>query len=406
MNWLQTLRLAFKALMRNLFRSFLTALGIIIGVGAVITMVSIGEGARSRVEQATASMGANILIVMSGSSSAGGVRGGFGTQPTLTRDDLRAMQTELSQVDSAAADLRTNAQLQSEEQNWATSVHGTSAAFHRIREWPVEYGAALTDSDVESATKVVVLGATVAEKLFGSPQDSLGQLVRIKGVPFQVIGVLSKKGQSGNGQDNDDTALVPLSTYLQRLAPALGRTLPGTILIKAVNVPAAISQVTTLLRDRHRIRDGADDDFSVRNLADVANAQQANADTFALLLAAVAAVSLLVGGIGIMNIMLVSVTERTREIGIRMAIGATPGQVLSQFLVEALTLSLLGGLIGMAAGVGTAMGLSAYMQWPSLIRVDVLIIAPVFSALVGVGFGMYPALKASRLDPIVALRFE
>ena len=406
MNWLQTLRLALKALQKNLFRSFLTALGIIIGVGAVITMVSIGEGARSRVEQSTASMGANILILMSGSSSAGGVRGGFGTQPTLTRDDLRAIGTELSQVDAAAADLRTGAQLQSEEQNWATSVHGTSAAFHRIREWPVEYGVGLSDSDVESATKVVVLGATVAEKLFGSPQDSLGQLVRIKGVPFQVVGVLSKKGQSGNGQDNDDTALVPLTTYLQRLAPALGRTLPGVILIKAVNVEAAISQVTALLRDRHRIRPGADDDFSVRNLADVANAQQENADTFALLLAAVAAVSLVVGGIGIMNIMLVSVTERTREIGIRMAIGATPGQVLSQFLVEALTLSLLGGLIGMAAGVGTALGLSAYMHWPSLIRVDVLIIAPVFSALVGVGFGMYPALKASRLDPIVALRFE
>ncbi len=403
---LQTLRLALKALRRNLFRSFLTALGIIIGVGAVITMVSIGEGARARVEAATSAMGANILIVMSGSSTAGGVRGGFGTQPTLTREDLRAIATELTQVEAAAADLRTNAQLQSEEQNWGTQVHGTQPAYHRIREWPVEYGVGLSDTDVDSAAKVVVLGATVADKLFGAPEESLGKLVRIKGVPFQVVGVLSKKGQSGNGQDNDDTALVPLTTYLQRLAPAMGRTLPGSILIKAVNVQPAISQVTALLRDRHRIGAGADDDFSVRNLADVQSAQQANADTFALLLAAVAAVSLLVGGIGIMNIMLVSVTERTREIGIRMAIGATPGQVLSQFLVEALTLSLLGGLLGLAGGVGVAQLLSSSMGWPYLLRPDVLVIAPVFSAAVGVGFGMYPALKASRLDPIVALRFE
>ncbi len=407
MNPLQTLRLAVRALRRNLLRSFLTALGIIIGVGAVIAMVSIGEGARSRVEASFASMGTNLLIVMSGSSSAGGARGGFGSQPTLTKDDLKAIQTELPMVDAAAADLRTSAQLASEEQNWATSVHGTSPEFFRIRKWGVTQGAVLTHSDVEGGAKVVVLGATVAEKLFGANADVVGQLVRIKGVPFQVVGVLEKKGQSANGQDNDDTALVPLSTFLSRLSPSLGAFLPGSILVSAIgDVPRVQRQVTDLLRERHRIAPGADDDFSIRNLAEVASAQQEGADTLSTLLASIAAVSLLVGGIGIMNIMLVSVTERTREIGIRMAVGATPGQVLAQFLTEALTLSLLGGLIGVGLGVMAAQQLSTSFGWPLLVRSDVIFAATGFSGLVGVGFGLYPALKASQMDPITALRFE
>jgi putative ABC transport system permease protein len=388
-------------------RSFLTALGIIIGVAAVIAMVSIGEGARSRVEASFASMGTNLLIVMPGSSTSGGARGGFGSQPTLTKGDLRAIQTELALVDAAAADLRTNAQLASEEQNWATQVHGTSPEFFRIRNWAATQGAVLTHSDVDAGAKVVVLGATVAEKLFGANADVVGQLVRIKGVPFQVVGVLEKKGQSANGQDNDDTAIVPLSTFLSRLSPSLGAYLPGAILVSALSdVPRVQQQVTDLLRERHRIAAGADDDFSIRNLAEVASAQQEGADTLSTLLASIAAVSLLVGGIGIMNIMLVSVTERTREIGIRMAVGATPGQVLAQFLTEALTLSLLGGLVGVAAGVITAQQLSSSFGWPLLLRSDVIVAATGFSGLVGVGFGLYPALKAARMDPIAALRFE
>lgn len=406
---LQTLRLALKALKRNLLRSFLTALGIIIGVAAVIAMVSIGEGARRRVEQSFASMGTNLIIVMPGSSTSGGARGGFGSQPTLTRDDLKAIATELTLVSAAAPDLRTSAQLQSEEQNWATSVRGTTPDFFRIRQWNASSGSLITDSDVDSGSKVVVLGATVAEKLFGSARDSIGQLVRIKGVPFQVVGVLEKKGQSSMGQDNDDTAVVPLSTYLSRLSPALGQYLPGPILVSAVSadmVPTAMRQVSALLRERHRIAPGAEDDFNTRNLAEVASAQQEGADTLSSLLASIAAVSLLVGGIGIMNIMLVSVTERTREIGIRMAVGATPGQVLAQFLAEALTLSLLGGLIGVVAGVLIAQQLSSSFGWSLYVRSDVVIVATVFSGLVGVGFGLYPALKASRMDPITALRFE
>ena len=406
---LQIIRLATRALLRNLLRSFLTALGIIIGVGAVIAMVSIGEGARSRVEASFASMGTNLLIVLPGSSTSGGARGGFGSQPTLTKGDLKAIQTELTLVEAAAPDLRTNAQLASEEQNWSTGVHGTTPEFFRIRQWAVTQGVLLTASDVDAGAKVVLLGATVAEKLFGANAEVVGQLVRIKGVPFQVVGVLERKGQSANGQDNDDTAIVPLSTFLSRLQPSLGAYLPGPILVSAptgADVPRTQAQVTDLLRERHRIAPGADDDFNIRNLAEVASAQQEGADTLSTLLASIAAVSLLVGGIGIMNIMLVSVTERTREIGIRMAVGATPGQVLAQFLTEALTLSLLGGLVGVAAGVITAQQLSSSFGWPLLLRTDVIFAATGFSGLVGVGFGLYPALKASRMDPITALRFE
>lgn len=405
----QTLRLALKALRRNLLRSFLTALGIIIGVAAVIAMVSIGEGARHQVEETFASMGTNLLIVLPGASNSGGARGGFGTQPTLTKDDVRAINDELPQVIAAAPDLQTSAQLQSEEQNWATRVHGTTSAFFRIRQWPAAQGVILTESDDESGAKVVVLGATTAEKLFGPNTNAVGQLVRIKGMPFQVIGVLSKKGQSAMGQDNDDTAMVPLSTFLSRLSPSLGSFLPGPILISAASpeaVPIVEAQVTALLRDRHRITEGADDDFNIRNLAELASSRQESANTLSSLLASIALVSLLVGGIGIMNIMLVSVTERTREIGIRMAVGATPGQVLAQFLSEALTLSLLGGLIGVGIGVLIAQQLSANFGWPLLLRTDIIVVATVFSGLVGVGFGLYPALKASRMDPITALRFE
>jgi len=409
MGALQTLRLAVVALLRNKMRSFLTALGIIIGVAAVIAMVAIGEGAKRRVEDTFAAMGTNLLIIMPGSSTSGGARGGFGSQPTLTYDDLKAVQTEVPQVAHAAPVLRTNAQLQSEDLNWFTNVQGTTPDYFEIRRWPVALGSPMSESDVESSAKVVVLGATTATQLFGANADPVGQLVRIKNVPFQVVGVLAKKGQSPMGQDYDDTAMVPVTTFRTRLSPGLGNFLAGVIFVSVrstQDIPRAETQLTALLRDRHRLGRDAENDFSIRNLQEIASAQQEGADTLSALLASIAAVSLLVGGIGIMNIMLVSVTERTREIGIRMAIGATPGQILSQFLTEALMLAIVGGLLGVGLGVLAAQQLSAQFDWPLLVRPDIIFAATGFSGLVGVGFGLYPALKASRMDPINALRFE
>jgi len=408
MNMFMTFRVAVRALFRNKLRSFLTTLGIIIGVGAVIAMVAIGEGAKSRVEATFAAMGTNLLIVMPGSSNQGGARGGFGSQPTLTFDDLKAIQTEVSTVRAAAPVLRTTAQVQSGDDNWSTSIQGTTPDYAIVRNWPVDQGVGLTQSDVESGAKVAVLGATVADQLFGG-SDPVGQLVRIKGVPFQVVGILSKKGQSGMGQDYDDTVLVPVTTFKQRIVPSLGNFLSGTIYVaarSADDTDRAQKQVTTLLRDRHRTADGASDDFSIRNLAEIAAGQQESTQTLTLLLVSIALVSLAVGGIGIMNIMLVSVTERTREIGVRMAIGAAPVQIMLQFLIEALTLSTVGGLLGIGAGVGAGMIFAHKMGLPLVLRPDVMVVAVVFSALVGVGFGLYPAVKASGLDPIDALRFE
>ncbi|MCA2978490.1 MAG: ABC transporter permease [Myxococcaceae bacterium] len=406
---LQTTRLALRALKRNTLRSFLTALGIIIGVAAVIAMVAIGEGARAQVEETFAAMGTNLLIVMPGSSSAGGLRGGFGTQPTLTWDDLRALQTEVPAVEAAAPTLRLQAQVQSDEQNWGTSVQGTTPTYFDVRRWRPRLGPPMTEADLEAGAKVMWLGLTVAEKLFGPDADPLGHLVRVKGVPFTVVGVLEKKGQSPMGQDYDDTVFVPSSTFKTRLNPGLGNFLSGVIFVQVragESTQRAQRQVTALLRDRHRLGEGQEDDFSIRNLAEVASAQQQGADTLSALLASIAAVSLLVGGIGIMNIMLVSVTERTREIGIRMAVGATPAQILAQFLVEALALAIVGGLLGVGVGLLAAQQLSASFGWPLLVRPDVVALATGFSGLVGVGFGLYPAVKASRMDPITALRFE
>jgi putative ABC transport system permease protein len=354
-------------------------------------------------------MGTNLLIVMPGSTSSGGARGGFGSQPTLTWDDLRAMQTEVPTLALAAPTLRLTAQLQSEDQNWSTQVQGTTPDFFAIRRWKVARGEALSVSDTDSGAKVVLLGQTAAEKLFGANADPVGQLIRIRNVPFQVIGVLERKGQSPMGQDYDDTAIVPVSTFRARLSPSLGNYIAGSIVVsirEAADTARGQAQITALLRDRHRISATGEDDFSIRNLAEVASAQQQGADTLSALLASIAAVSLLVGGIGIMNIMLVSVTERTREIGVRMAVGATPGQILSQFLAESLTLSVLGGLVGVGVGLLVAQQLSVQFGWPLKVRPEVIALATGFSAVVGVGFGLYPALKASRMDPIIALRFE
>jgi putative ABC transport system permease protein len=409
MNPLQTLRVALRALWRNKMRSFLTTLGIIIGVGAVIAMMAIGAGAKSQVEAAFAAMGTNLLIILPGSTSQGGVSGGFGSMPTLTWDDLTAIQTEVPTVKRAAPSMRSNQSIIGEELNWTTSITGTTPEYFEVRSWPVALGAPFTQVDVDGGTKVVVLGQTVVDKVFGPNSNPVGQNVRIRNIPFQVIGVAAKKGQSATGQDYDDAAFIPVTTFGQKIQGGLSKYITGQVFVEATSADTtsrALTDISALLRDRHHIAPGADDDFSIRNLSEIAGAQQQGTDTMTTLLASVAAVSLLVGGIGIMNIMLVSVTERTREIGVRMALGAKPRNILLQFLIEALMLSIAGGLIGVALGVGTATWLAARFKWPMLIQPNVIIVSVAFSAFVGVVFGLYPARKASQLDPIDALRFE
>ncbi len=409
MNPLQTLRVALRALWRNKMRSFLTTLGIIIGVGAVIAMMAIGAGAKSQVEAAFAAMGTNLLIILPGSTSQGGVSGGFGSMPTLTWDDLTAIQTEVPTVKRAAPAMRSNQSIIGEELNWTTSITGTTPEYFEVRSWPVALGAPFTQADVDGGTKVVVLGQTVVDKVFGANSNPVGQNVRIRNIPFQIIGVVAKKGQSASGQDYDDAAFIPVTTFGQKIQGGLSKYITGQVFVEATaadTTSRALADISMLLRDRHHIAAGADDDFSIRNLSEIAGAQQQGTDTMTTLLASVAAVSLLVGGIGIMNIMLVSVTERTREIGVRMALGAKPRNILLQFLIEALMLSIAGGLIGVAIGVGTATWLAARFKWPMLIQPNVIIVSVAFSAFVGVVFGLYPARKASQLDPIDALRFE
>jgi len=409
MSWLQTLRVAIRALTRNKMRSFLTTLGMVIGVSAVIAMVAIGDGAKARVEASFAAMGSNMLVVLPGTSTAGGAMGGFGTMPTLTWDDLRAIQAEIPTVRAAAPQLRSSAQVMSEDQNWTTSVFGTTPEYFQIRTWAAANGSLFSQSDVDGGTKVAVVGQSVADKLFGANANPVGQVIRVKNVPFVIQGVLAKKGQSQWGQDYDDIVVIPVSTFQQKIQGGLKNVIAGTIVVSATGPDAtarAESQIRGLLRDRHRLPQGADDDFSIRNLSEIANAQQEGTRTLTTLLAAIAAVSLLVGGIGIMNIMLVSVTERTREIGLRMAVGARPSDIRLQFLVEALVLAVIGGLIGVGLGLLGAWQLATSFGWQVLYRPDIVFIAVGFSGLVGVVFGLYPAHKASRLDPIQALRFE
>ncbi len=329
--------------------------------------------------------------------------------PTLTWDDLRSIQTDVSTVSRATAVLQGRYQVASEDQNWNTTVAGTTPDYFEIRNWNTAIGRLFSQGDTDSGTKVAVLGATVAEKLFGANTDPTGQLVRIRGIPFQVIGVLAAKGQSAMGQDYDDTLFVPLRAYQTKLQGGLQKFVSGTLYVSAISsndTSRAESQITNLLRDRHRLSGSSTDDFQIRNLTEMAEAQEEGTKTLTTLLASIAAVSLLVGGIGIMNIMLVSVTERTREIGVRMAVGAKPRHILAQFLMEALALSVLGGILGILVGLGAAEWLGSRYGWPILIRIDVIVIAVAFSGLVGIGFGLYPARKASQLDPIQALRYE
>ena len=402
------LRIALRALTVNKMRSVLTMLGIIIGVAAVIAMVAIGSGAKARIAEQIASMGSNLLMVMSGSSTSGGMRFGMGTVPTLTVDDAKAIQTEIPGVKYVAPNVTGVAQVVYGNQNWSTIINGTSPEALEIREWPLASGRPFMQQDVDGATKVCVLGKTVAENLFGG-MDPVGQIVRVKKVPFTVLGVLAPKGQSTWGQDQDDIVFVPLTTAQKQL---FGQQFPGMVRVIAVQarepdqVEEAEVQITDLLRQRHRIQPNQENDFSVRNLSEVMASAEQSADVMSLLLGAIASISLIVGGIGIMNIMLVSVTERTREIGIRIAVGAKSRDILLQFLIESLVLSLVGGIIGIGLGVAGTLVLSSFTNWPTLFSPQAILLAFVFSACVGVFFGFYPARKASLLNPIEALRYE
>jgi putative ABC transport system permease protein len=402
----QILKTAFKALMRNTLRSVLTVLGVVIGVASVVAMVGIGEGAQAQVEAQFAAMGSDLLIVMSGATTRGGAFGGFGSQPTLTWEDLKALQAESHVIKHASAVLRTTAQAGASEANWSTSVQGTDATYFQMRRWRVKQGEDFSKTQTDCAGKYAWLGTTVVSKLYGAGANPVGSIVRVKNIPLQVMGVFESKGQSPVGTDYDDAVFVSLCVFQSKLQPSLPRYVGGIVFVQAHPGKAAkaMSVITQVLRERHHLQEGADDDFSIRNLAEMAQAQEQGARTFTVLLASIALVSLLVGGIGIMNIMLVSVTERTQEIGLRMAVGATPKHILWQFLAESLTLSWVGGLTGTLLGYLAAWYFEKTLGWPIEVQPSVALVACVCSGWIGVFFGLFPAYKASRLHPIVALR--
>ena len=406
MSPVMTFRIAFKALGRNKMRTGLTMLGMIIGVAAVITLVAMGNGAQSMIEDQIKGAGTNMITVNAGNFSAGGVRGGVGTSSTLTEDDATAIRNEVPGAQFVAAGQQTQAQVIAGNQNWFTRIQGTDVDLPLIRSWATSHGSFFSSQDVTSAAKVAVLGKTVNDTLFGPDVDSTGQVIRVRNQPFKVIGVMAAKGQTGMGPDMDDQILVPYTTVMKKL---LGVTSVRDITVSASSAgdtSAVADAVAVLLRTRHRIVPGQDDDFTVRTAEEIADIRTQAMGTMTTLLAGIAGVSLIVGGIGIMNIMLVSVTERTREIGLRMAIGAKGRDVLLQFLVEAISLSLMGGGIGIALGFGLAEGMSRWMSWPAVVPANAVGMAFGFAAAVGVFFGFYPAQKAARLDPIDALRFE
>ena len=405
----ETLRLAGRALRRNTLRSFLTTLGIIIGVGAVIFIQSIGEGAKSRVRAQIESAGTNIVMLFSGSSQGPGGRGGQGSQPTITWEDLRAIQTELTSVRAVAPQINSNQPVISETNTWNTQITGTTPDYFVIRNWPVSSGALFTASDQASAAKTAVIGQTAAENLFGPGIDPIGQIVRIRDAPFTIVGILERKGQNAMGMDQDDGLYIPLSAFQTRMQRGLGKFVPGRISVSAVSpeaIPRVRQEIGQLLRERHRLGPDDEDDFSTSSMAEMTSMLTSTQDTMTLLLSAIALVSLVVGGIGVMNIMLVSVTERTREIGIRMAVGAQPADIMMQFLVEALVLSAIGGALGVLFGVGLGQVIAPKFGWIMETKTQVVLIALGVSAGVGIVFGLYPARKASQLDPIDALRYE
>ena len=410
MNVWESVRIAVRALRVNKLRSALTMLGIIIGVGAVIAMVGVGAGAQESVTERIESLGSNLIVATSGSVTSSGVRLGQGTQYTLTEDDAAAVAREIEAVQVAAPSIKGKGQVVFGNLNWSTDIYGVTEDYLEARDWPLVAGRSLAPEDVDGATKVAVLGQTTALNLFGEA-DPLGQIVRIQKVPFTVIGLLDEKGESAYGYDQDDLVLIPLSTAKTKV---LGTSLANPRSVRKIEIKIrpgedlteAEAQIRTLLRQRHRLQPGNDDNFKLGNLTDVLEAKEQAAQVMTYLLAAIASVSLLVGGIGIMNIMLVSVTERTREIGLRMAVGASDRDILLQFLVEAVTLAVIGGGVGVAAGLAGSRAISYFAEWRTLVMPDTIAVAFGFAAAIGIFFGFYPARKAARLDPIEALRYE
>ncbi|MBW4026255.1 MAG: FtsX-like permease family protein [Acidobacteria bacterium] len=409
-HWMSTIRVAFAALKTNRVRSALTMLGIVIGVAAVIATVAVGTGASQRVQAQIASIGSNMIILIPGSLTSSGMQLGTGTVTTLTRSDARELSEQCADIKDAAPAVRGAASVIYEGNNWGTTILGTTPAYLRIRDIAIAQGEALSEQDVEKASKVALLGSTVVEKLYGGA-DPIGTIVRIKQVPFIVQGVLASKGQSAGGQDQDDIVLLPITSAKQKVLgfKSANADAVDAILIQARSgdqLDAAQEEARLLLRQRHHLLPDEEDDFSMRNLEEILKAQVTSSRIMSLMLAAVASVSLLVGGIGIMNIMLVSVRERTREIGLRQAVGAKTRDILLQFLVEATTLSIFGGIVGIMTGIATSVIISHFAGWQTVISPAAVLLAVVFSALVGIGFGFYPARKAAYLDPIEALRFE
>ncbi len=401
------IRVAFRALVRNKMRAALTMLGIIIGVSAVIAMVSIGQGASASVQAQIDSIGTNLLFVSAGSQNVGGVRSGTGDtgNNVLTVDDLDAIKREVPSVSMVTPSVNTRAQLIAGNQNWNTSLQGVSEQYPDIRKWSIQSGAFFTDADVRTAARVIVIGQTLADTLYPG-SDPVGQTIRVSNLPFRVVGVMAAKGQDPQGRDQDDIAFAPYTTVQKKV---LGRDRVQIAYVSAISQDAtytAQSQISELLRQRHKLTASEPDDFTVRNMTDIAEAANETSRTMTILLACIAGVSLLVGGIGIMNIMLVSVTERTREIGIRMAIGARSSAVRSQFLIESIVLSLTGGTVGIILGIALSLAIPAMLGWPTLVSMAAIVGSVIFSAAVGIFFGYYPARKAAALDPIEALRYE
>ncbi|MDR1966584.1 MAG: ABC transporter permease [Synergistaceae bacterium] len=404
----EVFRTAVSSLWANKTRSMLTMLGIVIGVGAVIAMVAVGNGASKQMEGVISGMGVNMIMVRPGAPNMGGVRQGAGSGARLTLSDIRAIEEECWSIQDVAPTVNANSQVIFENRNWSTSVTGTTPGYFNVREYQAESGRLLDETDERSAAKVAVLGSTVAKELFGGA-DPVGRIMRVRNIPFEVVGVLASKGQSAMGPDQDDIVIVPITTAQRRLVRSSFADSVNMAFVQARDasmIESAMDEISALLRQRHRIGPDEDDDFQLGNMTDMINSLSQSTWVMTLLLGSVASISLLVGGIGIMNIMLVSVTERTREIGIRMAVGARAIDIRIQFLLEAMLLSLLGGIIGILLGYGASLGVASVLKWPTSVSGGAIAVAAGFSCFVGVFFGLYPAWKASRLRPIDALRFE